>query len=391
LESSALAAVNEILLILNFEPFSIIVDKGNPGAIAKSLDGFTPQPGSDMEAVLRQLYFIRDPNMLIDAFNQMQPSLLNNISLAQQNSSLFVSSAFNKHTSDLRLTRSPCTKRRDRKWEVWGDGSVDWARQRGDKQNVGFHAKTKLGAGGVDYKISRQFYLGALGAYTHTSVNCPNDLAKGRTNTYYGGLYSSWLALRLFANASLVGSFSDYHSKRTVKFGTINRAPKGDHRGTGFIVHADFGANLPKKQRAQYYPYGQLDYVFQHEEGYTEKGAQSLNNKIRARATSMLRSELGVQGRYCYSIGEEVIIPSARIGWVYEARFQGEKIKARLVDVPNWYTVEGLYPNRSLLAVGASLTGVLFREVAHLSLTYQGLFGSGYTSNALNILLNLKF
>jgi autotransporter-associated beta strand protein len=386
-----LAGPNQILMILNFVPFSSVVTSGNAGALANSLNGFTPVPGSDMSFVMQQLYFLPTAQALEDALNQMQPSILNSFSMAQQNSSLFVVSALNKHTTDTRQTRSPCTDAGDRKWQVWGDGSVDWARQREDRQNVGFHAKTNLGAGGVDYRVSKQFYLGVLGAYTHTSVDCHHRLSKGRINTYYTGLYSSWISPFSFIDLSVIGNFSDYHSKRVVQFGEIDRRPQGHHRGTGVTAHLDTGISLPKERKAQCYPYGQFDYVYQHEKGYTETKAQSLNNNIRSRNLSMLRSELGVQGKYCYAVGDGVLVPSAKLGWVREARIHGKKINARLVEVPNRYTVEGLYPQRSMVAVGASLMGIFFNQTAHLSLAYEGLFGSGYASNAGNIALNLQF
>jgi outer membrane autotransporter protein len=397
LEDTA-AATNTITVVLNFMPLSSVINKGNPGAIAKSLDNFTPPHESDMDLVMEQLYFLGSEKALKSALNQMQPSLLNNLSLAQQNSSLDVMTAFSKYTTDLRETRSPCTKRLDDKWRVWGDASIDWALQQGNHQNVGFRAHTELGAGGFDYHIARHFYLGALGAYSHVNVRCFDHLAQGRVNTYYTGLYGSWLQSRFFANASLVASFSNYHSKRFVQFGSIDRQlgsidrqPRGDHHGYGAVAHLDFGVSLPEKRRAQYYPYGALDYVYQHEKGYTETKAQSLDNNIRGRNTSMLRSEFGVRGKYCIALEKNVIIPAAKLGWVYEARFQGEKINARLIDVPNRYTVKGLYPNRSMLAVGASLTGVLYKQMIDLSLTYEGLFGSGYRSNAGNVSLNIKF
>jgi autotransporter-associated beta strand protein len=384
------AGINQMSLVLNFAPISSVVTTGNAGSIASSLDGVTPALDSDLYLVLQQLYFLPTDQALEDALNQMQPSILNTISLAQQNSSLFVSTAVAKHTADLRESNSPCTETGDKKWQIWGDGSIDWARQRGNHQNVGFHSQAELGAGGIDYRISRQFYVGVLGAYTHTSIHCHDHLAKGRVNTYYTGLYSSWLNSRFFANASVMGSFSDYHSKRKVQFGSINRQPKGHHHGSGVIAHLDLGASLPKESRVQCYPYGALDYVYQHEKGYTETKAQSLDVNIRSRNLNMLRSELGLQGRLCRSFKRNVFIPSGRLGWVYEKRFQGKKMNARLVDVPNRFTVNGLYPNRSMLAAGAAVT-VVFNEIAHLSIAYEGLFGSGYISNAGNILLNIQF
>lgn len=93
---------------------------------------------------------------------------------------------------------------------------------------------------------------------------------------------------------------------------------------------------------------------------------------------------------YCCATKQNAIIPSIKLGWVRETRFHGKKIHARLVDVPNGYTVEGLYPNRNMLAVGASLTGILY-QMAHLSLAYEGFFGSEYKSSALNVVLDLRF
>jgi len=392
LQAEATLAINQISLILNFAPISSVITKGNPGAIAKSLDGVNPPVGSDLYLVLQQLYFLPTTEALKEALNQMQPSIVNSTSLAQQNSGLSVASAFTRHASDLRLTRAPCVKAIDKKWHIWGEGGVDGASQRGNHQNVGFHATTALGTGGVDYRISQQFYLGVMGAYTGTDIKSHGYLAKGRANTYYGGVYSCWLSPGLFANASLIGDWSDYHTKRKVQFGSIDRKPRGHHRGSGGIAHLDFGLSLPKARRAQYYPYGQLDYLYQHEKGYTETSAQSLNNKIGARTSTMLRSEVGVQGRLCYAIGKEMesLIPSAKLAWVRETRFKGKKIDARLVDVPNSYTVVGLYPDRSMLRVGASLT-MVFGEAVHLSLNYDGLFSHKYKFNAGSGAMEVQF
>lgn len=106
----------------------------------------------------------------------------------------------------------------------------------------------------------------------------------------------------------------------------------------------------------------------------------------------MLRSEVGVQGRRCYAIGKEMesVIPSAKLAWVRETRFKGKKIDARLVDVPNSYTVVGLYPDRSMLRVGVSLT-MVFGEAVHLSLSYDGLFSHKDKSNAGSGAMEVQF
>jgi outer membrane autotransporter protein len=313
--------------------------------------------------------------------------------LAQQNSSLFVSSTFFQHAAHLRYIRFPCTQERERDnaWHIWGDGGIDGSWQKGNHQNVGFHAKTGLGVLGIDYRLTEHLYLGVLGAHTGTSIDSHYHLAKGKTHAYYTGLYSHWLHPRYFANAFVITSSDDYHSKRVVKFGTINRQPHGHHRGHSFLSHLDLGATFGNKHRAQMSPYGRLDYLYQREKGYTETQAQSLDNNIRPRSSNMLRSELGVEGRYCWFIRENAFVPSGKLGWVHETRFAGKKINARLVDVPNRYHVIGLYPNRSLMVVGASLVADVYASRVYLSLDYEGFFGSKYQSNTGNISLNLQF
>ncbi len=398
--TSTAAGINEIDLILNFMSLSSQVTSGNAGAIAQSLNGFTPVPGSDMEVVLRQLYFLPNQQALESALNQMQPSILNSLTLAQQNSSLSVSSVFFQHASHLRDISCPCTPAQDKTWRIWGDGGIDWARQGGNHQNVGFHAKTWLGVVGIDYRLVKHLYLGVLGARTETTIDCHHHLAKGNIHATYVGLYSHWLHCSYFANAFVVTSFDGYHSKRAVKFGTIDRSPHGHHPGHSLLSHIDLGVILGKNRRAQVSPYGRLDYLYQREKGYTETKAQSLDNNIRSRSSNMLRTEVGVEGRYCPSknpsrktrfLGKNAFTPSGKIGWVRETRFHGKNINARLVDVPNRYHVVGLYPNRSMMIVGASLTVDLYESMTYLSLDYEGLFGSKYRSNAGNVTLNFQF
>ena len=84
----------------------------------------------------------------------MQPSILNSISLAEQSSNFAISSLLFDHTSELYLIRSPCTPVRKKRWQVWGDGAMNWTHQHGNSKNVGYHAKADLGIVGADYRIT---------------------------------------------------------------------------------------------------------------------------------------------------------------------------------------------------------------------------------------------
>lgn len=139
------------------------------------------------------------------------------------------------------------------------------------------------------------------------------------------------------------------------------------------------------KSISKVYPFGQLDYIHLYEHSYTEHGAQSLDLHLSEHTSNMLRSETGLQGKVTFTVGNSQIMPSAKVGWVNETRYKGRHLTATLEDVGDSFTVRGIYPNRGLIAPGAALTGLFFKDRLNISVTYEGEFGKQFQNNAVNL------
>jgi outer membrane autotransporter protein len=409
-----------IVLSLSAAPFITVVPTGNASKVANSLSGVIPVPGSDLAFVFSQLMLL-NAAQLNAAFNQMQPSMTVGLSLSQQNNFNLVTSALRKRTNalhEMRCTEEKCMPKpaqpaspdwlpyprheepkkedkkpcmADRHWDVWEDVSYGWYRQDGQNGNIGFKSNTIVGAAGFDYKFPSNVYLGALGAYTHSKVDWHKHAGNGNINSYYGGLYSSYLNNYFFINLSAIGSYNHYWDKRSIKFGAINRHAEAKHPGLSANGHLDLGFISSSKRKFQFYPFGQVDYTYLHQKKYHEHKAQSLNLHVSKYNATMLRNELGLQSRYCIRAGHNFVIPSAKLSWVRELRFKGKHLQSRLsndlssTNAPADFTVSGIYPDRSLIAPGAALTALFCNERLNFTLTYEGEFGKRVNYNAVNL------
>ncbi len=356
---------------------------GNAHQIAQSLTGVRPVPGTDLFFVFQQLYSL-DPTQLNPAFNEMQPSLLTGLSLSQQNNFVLISSTLRKRTNTLH-EMTCASQDRERPWSIWGDVSGGFFFQEHQNDQVGFHSDSIVGAAGIDCVFLKHLYVGILGAYTYSDIDWSESLANGRINSYYGGAYGSWLGNLFYMNLSVIAAYNRYHNSRKISFAAIDRHAKATHHGDSITGHIDLGFMVPKGENFQFYPFGQLDYIYIHQARYREHGAQSLDLVMDESSATMLRSEVGIGGRYCIPAGKNYIVPSIKLSWVNEARFKGKHLTARLIDVPNQFTVSGIYPTRNLIAPGATLMGSFFSNALNISLSYEGEYSKKTDYNSCNL------
>ncbi len=369
-------------LALNVNHFADFVT-GNAFQIAKSLIGINPALGTDLFFVFQQLFSL-DAAQLNQAFNEMQPSLLTGLSINQQNNFVLVSAALRKRTNTLHEMTCAAQKR-EHPWSIWGDVSGGFFHQEHQDDQVGFHSDNIVGALGIDCVFLKHLYVGVLGAYTYTDIDWSKSLADGHINSYYGGAYTSWLNNLFYVNLSIIGAYNKYHNSRKISFAAIDRHAKANHHGDSITGHVDLGFMVPKGENFQFYPFGQLDYMYTHQARYREYGAQSLDLVMDESSATMLRSEVGIGGRYCIPAGKNYVVPSVKLSWVNEARFKGKHLTARLIDVPNQFTVSGIYPTRNLIAPGATLMGSFLNDALNISLSYEGEYSKKTDYNTVNL------
>ncbi len=382
----------EVLLLLqkmeNF--FSQIVHGGNPGTVATVLDALSPTATGDLADVIAALHRL-DPSALKSALNQLQPSLFKGLALAQEDSSIRVRQAISRRLDQLYIAE--CVRvcpEAGKHLTLWADGLGDYSLQRGIQQQRGFHTKMGGAILGLDYRCLQYFDAGAALSYTHTAVDWSASQGNGHIDSYYGAVYGNFTSDYVYVNAVALGSHNQYEAERKIVFPGLSRKAKNHHNGNEAEGNLEVGAYY-SWGGYEIRPFDSFDYIWLHEAGFTERGADSLNTIVKSKNSRMLRNELGIGFSRCFTIHKSKLIPDIKLSWVREVRFQGKHYTVRYEDTDVPFTVYGMKPNRSLFSPAAGITWYDANERLSVAVLYDGEFGKNYTDHNGNLRLGYAF
>ena len=402
LQALIIPSGNNLNLSIYWRPFTSLLGlSGNVGAVARSLDIARPAPGSDMDNIINELLFATSKEQLEDALNQMHPALYKGFALSQQNITVRMRSAI---TNRLRMSnQNICSLCKPIK-EVEGDskstyeGPVLWINALGDWMNqkhnyqIGFEDASAGVILGFDREIIDNFRLGICSSYSFTNINWDTP-SKGYIHSIYGSIYGSYIASPFYLNTVLTGAYNMYHGKRKMSFFSINRQANNDHEGGEASFHISLGSDFSWKNFAVN-PYFSSDFIFLHENGFLERGADSLNLKVKSSHSYFLRTEAGVALKGCIAPAtDKKLLPQVKFSVIREWRFAGKSYKTIITGANNVFTVVGLQPDRTLFAPGGSLT--LYNSCgpkeAALSVSYDCEFGKRFWDQTAQLQFRYTF
>jgi outer membrane autotransporter protein len=322
--------------------------------------------------------------------DQLRPSIFNGLTLAQENNSLRVSAAVAKRMEELYV--SDCTRWCDtqKKIGVWGDGFGDTATQNNIRSQTGYRANTGGALAGVDYGCLSNFFVGAAAAYTHSDLDWKRSRGDGRINSYYGSLYAAWISDFFYASSSAMGAFNQYHATRKLHFSDSEPRAKNHHHGAEFDGRIEAGLLMPYKG-LDVRPFDALEYIYVHENGYSERGAEDFDLKIKSKNSMLLRNELGLGVAFCKILDNWNIVPDFKLSWIREWRFKGKHITGEFIDSGTSFTTIGLKSYRSLLGAGVGVTGLFVADQLQVALRYNGEFGAYYRDQNINLQISYAF
>lgn len=378
---------NEIDLVLALLPFTSIVTRGNAGRVAVCLDQLTSTATGDFANVLSVLRMAPDAATAAEWIDQLQPAVYTDLALAQQNNTFRVRSSVGTRLEQINQRACVLQTKHN---HVWFDAYGDWLSQESKKDKVGFAAATGGALLGYDYIFADHFVVGASVAYTYSDLDFHRSRGHGHVQSYYGNVYMGYFQKYFFINALVLGAYNDYEAHRKIQFSTINRKAKATPQGAEVAAHGDTGF-LFKFKNFELSPFGMIDYVHLHQNSFTERGAESLDLKVREKNANMLRAEAGLFGAYCVARETWKVRPFAKVSWVREVRFEGKHEKASFVDTNCTFEVTGLYPDRTLVAPGAGLTMYFNQDRIAVDLNYEGEFGNHYMDNKANLQISYGF
>ena len=366
-----------VLLQSSFFPIFTIINSGNAGAVAECIMHLPKPAGSDLAFIVNELRNIPSVKNLKKAVIQLQPSAFTSLSIALQNDLYYVRNALYNHLNE---DNHSCCKTCDC-WILWGTIFTGITSQHSQKEEPGFRSTSPGVILGLDFSTQCPLRFGTVLGYTHSFVNWKQERGEADLDTVYGLVYGKWNCGRLSLQGALTGGYNFYSIDREIEFfGTtkIKRTARSHPKGaeSAASIRADL---LFESSAVQVAPYVSIDYFYLYRCAFSESGAKSLNLKLKGYHADLLLAEWGLELAHCYCSETDSITPYVLIGAIRENRYRGKKEKASIEGCN--FTVEGIYPSRTLLNTGVGLN---YKNACSLEISafYKGKFGKGFRDHA---------
>jgi uncharacterized protein with beta-barrel porin domain len=330
---------------------------------------FVTLTGSDA-AALTDVLFASSFADIQSAFGQMSPAPFGGPTEVQLLDAILVRSTYSKHLQKLSFAQEDDC---DKMVSFWFDGIAQWQHQG----NPFGYRDTTLGATfGMDYTISECWLLGAAFSTTYDQFYGNDSVRAARIHSYYGGLYSRWNSNKWYVDAALLGALNTFHTTREISFSTVDRCAYATHDGNEYAAHLGFAYQTNCASDYYVMPYLNLDYVWQHEQGYTESGAGALDLHVRKKNAMLFQGEAGVAFSTSCDLCDGLFTPMLTLAYINQTPCSSRKYCANFVNSTCTFTGTGGYYERNLFAPRLALAYKDSCERINISLHYDAQVGS---------------
>jgi outer membrane autotransporter protein len=273
----------------------------------------------------------------------------------------------------------------ENRWGVWVTGFGDFVNVDSDGNGQGYDFTTGGVSLGIDYRITDQLAIGAMGEYSHTwtSLNPSGDID---VDSGRGGLYATWFNQGIYLNAAIYGGHNTYESGRAGLGGLANGGTEGSEWSTfiggGYDFH--FGPLTVG-------PIASLQYTDVGIDSFSEKGSLA-PLAIHSDSVESLRSDVGFRLFYQWQIGKIVVEPSLKAAWEHEYKYSALPITAGFAGIPGpSATFFGPSEGHDSAVVSAGVSVQLTPAISTY-VNYDGQLGrDNYDSNAVTGGVRISF
>jgi len=265
----------------------------------------------------------------------------------------------------------------DNRWGVWVTGFGDFVDVNSDGNGQGYDFTTGGVSLGIDYRITDELAVGAMGEYSHTWTSLDPgghiDVDSGR-----GGLYATWYHQGIYLNGAIYGGHNTYDSSRAGLGGLATGGTEGAEWSTfvsgGYDFH--FGPLTAG-------PLASLQYTDVHIDGFSEKGSLA-PMAVHSGSAESLRSDVGLRIFYQWQIGKLVLEPSLKAAWEHEYKYSALPVTAGFAEFPGpSATFFGPAEGHDSAIISAGISGQLTSAIT-VYVNYDGQLGrDNYDSNGV--------
>jgi autotransporter-associated beta strand protein len=227
---------------------------------------------------------------------------------------------------------------------TWVKGDVD-----GDDGLSGYDYRMTGLLAGVDTAFSSNFAGGLAVGYGQPELDS-YDLADAEIDgdSYFLSTYGTFTRKNLEIAGLLGYTFGEYDGERRIRFGSIDRTAKGEFDGDGVIASAK-AAYFYKVDNYDLVPELGLTYSKIWQDGFTEKGANSLNLKVDDADAYSVVTSAGMRIATVLQKGETRIRPHALLRYEYDwnaGNDEDHDLEATFAEVPIIGSIDVVGQNR---------------------------------------------
>jgi outer membrane autotransporter protein len=273
----------------------------------------------------------------------------------------------------------------ENRWGIWVTGFGDFVNVDGDYNGHGYDFTTGGFTVGVDYRITDQFAIGAMGEYAHTWTSLkPSgdiDVDSGR-----GGVYATWFNHGFYLDGAIYGGHNVYSSSRATLGGMASGGTGGAEYNTFISGGYDFHCG-----HLTVGPTAALQYTYVNIDSFSEHGSLAPLD-IHSQSAESLRSDFGLRAFYQWQIGKVLVEPSLRAAWEHEYKYSALPITAGFAGIPGpSATFFGPSEGHDSAIVSAGVS-VQWTPMIATYINYDGQLGrSRYDSNAVTGGVKISF
>lgn len=310
-------------------------------------------PNSDLDLIEGQLGFPTDEEY-IDALYQISPNTAQaGIGRETFNATRSLLKVFLEH---LRLEDDPCCCRCG-DWKVWADGFGFYGRQHDKDHFIGYQVNTW----GTTLAVERELGCGlnaGLGfgyAKSNVKLRCYDDSTQ--TDNYQAIAYLSYNPDCWFFDGGGAIGWNHFRSKRHLSFNLINREASANYNGRAYTGFFTTGYQLCF-QGTDITPFVSLIGTRIDLDSYHEKGAKSLDLKIKKRDLDFVQSGVGLKAAHEFETCYGALTPEVHTIWLHDFNTQPARIRASYSGVAaegGYFTSWGMRPDQNTWNIGGSL------------------------------------
>ncbi|MEN3977169.1 autotransporter outer membrane beta-barrel domain-containing protein [Emcibacter sp. SYSU 3D8] len=398
----------------------------NSTSVATALeDGYDPTRvpsanGPELNSILSAMFTLTDPAKYDRVLNSWSGSEHAQVMRAAANLSEPYHMALSEHLNDIRhtggadgqvvmlrpkgssnsiapLSAAGASGADESRFAFWGRAFGRWSSTRGDVEATGYDEETFGAVLGADFQVSQNVTVGLVTGYMDDKLDF-DDGDLGKIKRWTIGGYLSATVDQFYVDGSLTYASDSYRVNRTIQYGdttclgfncTTGASSKYD--GDGLMSHVEAGYLFELGNGAALRPFAGLNYSGVDADPFSEAGGGDLGLDILDGTGKSFQSRLGARLSGVWGEGSTKWIPELRAEWRHEFKDDPSWIVANLNGLPNEpFTAIGSKVTKDLAVVGAGVTALMSNGVG-VFFDYQGAFGSGYHSHAIQGGVRVKF